>query len=92
MRHVLRRQATLSGSAGNRIYTSTGIVSVSLFTPIGKGIEEADRLCVLFRNALEGQSTSGGVWFRNVRTIEVGLDESWWRTDVIAEFEYDEIR
>jgi hypothetical protein len=92
MRHFLRKQATLSGSVGSRIYTSSGIVIVSLFTPVGLGIEEADRLSVLFRNALEGETTSGGVWFRNVRGVEMGLDQSWWRTDVIADFEYDEIR
>lgn len=92
VRHFLRRQATLSGSTGTRLYTSTGLLLVSLFTPTGKGLGEADRLAVLFRNAVEGVSTSGGVWFRNARTTEMGLDGSWWRTDVSADFEYDEIR
>lgn len=92
VRHFLRRQTTLSGSTGTRLYTSTGLLLVSLFTPTWEGLEEADRLSALFRNAVEGVSTAGGVWFRNARTTEMGLDGSWWRTDVSADFEYDEIR
>lgn len=92
LRHSERRAGSLNGSDGSRLYTSKGLLVVNLFTPPGLGLAEADRLCVLFRNAVEGVSTSGGVWFRAVRTIEMGLDGSWWRTDILAEFEYDEVR
>jgi hypothetical protein len=92
VRHFTRQQSTLSGSVGLRRYTSNGLLVVALFTPVESGIAEADRLASLFRNAVEGVSTSGAVWFRNARTNEMGLDGSWWRTDVLADFEYDEVR
>jgi len=92
LRHVGRRQANLAGADATRRYTSTGFLVMALFTPASSGLSLADSLSSAFRNGVEGKTTSGGVWFRNARTIEQGLEGSWWRTDVLADFEYDEIR
>ena len=92
VQHATRQQSSLAGSTGVRIYTSTGILTVEVNTPPNDGYELADELAETFRNAFEGVSTSNGVWFRNVRTSEVGLVGGWWRTDVLADFTYDEVR
>lgn len=90
--HVARRQTTIVGSDGNRRFTSYGLVSIQLFTPPADGLADADPTAEAFRNAIEGKSTANGVWFRNARTIEVGLSGGWWQTNILADFEYDEIR
>lgn len=90
VRHATGEQRSM-GTAGGRIFTRYGIVTIQIFVPTGKqGLVLADRLGKVAVDAFEGEETStGNVWFRNVTYREVGVDGNWFQVNVIAEFEYD---
>lgn len=89
-------QSTLSncvGEPGKKRYTSAGLVYIQLFCP--KTVVNADKLgqqlSKVARNAYRGKKTAGGIWFRNVRIIPVNAEELFYRFNIIAEYEYDEL-
>lgn len=84
-------QQTLGG-IGNRRFNRLGVVIVQVFTPYGGGSTKADVLVPVARDAFEGKSTPGGVWFRHVREQDAGKSGQWQQTNVSAEYEYDEIK
>jgi hypothetical protein len=86
-------QSTLSGGLGETRYTHMGFVTVQLFTPRGDGLKLSDQLVTISKHAFEGVATSPGhVTFYRVRSREVGPDGQWFNTNVLADFEYDEVR
>lgn len=93
IRHGRDGQRTL-GSTGNRRFGRSGIITIQVFTPLvaGGGLSLAENLAIIARDAYEGVGTPEGVWFRNVRITEVGDEGAWHQDNVIAEFEYDEIK
>jgi hypothetical protein len=93
VQHNASAQVTLSGEAGARRFRRTGVVSVEIFTPTGDGLTLSDQLAMIASRAFEGVTTEPGrVIFRNVRVTEAGQDGAWHKTDVLADFEYDEVR
>lgn len=91
--HTAAGQVTLGGETGNRRFRRYGIVTVQIFTPFNDGRVVADGLATVAVDAFEGEVTSPGrVIFRNVRAIDVGPDGPWTQTNVLAEFEYDEVK
>lgn len=90
--HGVRGQSSLSNHENKQRYTAVGLVIVQVFTPRGNGLSISDELCKIIEDALDGVKTPSGVWFRNVRSTEVGPSGSWFQVNVIAEFEYDEIK
>lgn len=93
VQHATSRQSTL-GEPGNRRFSRPGLVTVQIFTPLsaGGGLFLAEKLAIIARNAFEGRGTPSGIWFRDVRVQEAGVDGSWYRMDVRVGFEYDELR
>lgn len=89
IRHVTGRQETIGG-IGNRAFLRSGIIFLQVFTRIGNGLQESYRLAKVLTDAFEGKSSSGGVWFRNIRINEVGKDGAFTQLNVIIEFQYNE--
>ncbi len=91
--HNVSPQRTF-GEPGNRRFDRLGIFTCQVFTPmsIEQSVTLAEDLGVIVRDAFEGNTTPGGVWFRNTRLQEVGPDEPWWQLNVSTEFNYDEIK
>lgn len=94
---VLEGQGSLSdcaGELGQKRYTVTGLLFIQLFLPKCENdcSEIGRQLAVLVRDAYRGQSTPGGVWFRNA-TINDGIppEEICERINVVVEFEYDDL-
>lgn len=87
----LRDQTSLA-SSGNAKYTAQGVVIVDIFTPTGDGGTLSRTLYSLVETAFEGISTLNGVWYRQVRTEDIGQDGHYWHTQTIAEWSYDEVR
>ena len=84
-------QATL-GVKGGRRFERAGLVTVQLFAPAGKrGLTEAGALAKAARDAYEGEAL-GGVRLSDVKRVDVGLDGPWYQVNVVAAFEYDEVR
>jgi len=93
VQHNTGRQATLSNGVGQRRFRRTGVVTVQVFAPTGDGQEFSDQLATIAKNAFEGVTTSPGrVMFRDVRLREVGQDGNFYQVNVLADFEYDEVR
>lgn len=92
LQHASGFQSTLSGAEGTRTFARLGFITVQIFTPNGKGLQEAYDLAKVVSDAFEGISTPGGVWFRNVRLNEVGRDGEFFQLNVVIEFRYDEVK
>jgi hypothetical protein len=91
LRHIGGLQATLGGR-GVRKFDRFGLLTVQIYTPTAKGLQESYRLAKVMTDAFEGESSPSGVWFRNVRINEAGRDGQFTQTNVIVEFRYDEIK
>ena len=87
--HTAGFQSTLGG-AGGRSFTRNGTLTVIIHTPIGKGLQEGYDLAKIVSDAFEGQTTNGGVWFRNVSINESGTDGMFSLINVLVDFQYDE--
>ena len=92
---VTSRQSSLSncvGSPQQRRYESSGVLFVQLFFPKSddEAADKGRRLAVLARAAYRGK-TVGGIEFKNVRINELSPQESWFRANVVAEYEFDEL-
>jgi hypothetical protein len=89
---VHEEQSTLRAD-NKRRYTADGLVFVQLFCPKSdiEAMEKGRLLAVLARDSFRGKTTSGKVWFRNARINELPPEESAYRFNIIAEYEYDEI-
>lgn len=92
VRHADGAQATLSGETGLQSHRLEGTVFVQVFTPTGDGLTTSDKLVEVAMSAFQGKRTAGGVWFRRVRAAEIGPDGAFFQVNVLADFEYDEVR
>jgi hypothetical protein len=92
VRHVDGEQATLSGGLGLQKFKRSGFITVQIFSPSGDGLSLSDSLIKIVMDAFEGKATSGGVWFRNVRSTEVGPDGNFFQVNVTIDFEYTELK
>ena len=92
LRHTGSNQASLSGEVGTRRFQRNGLLTIQIFVPPGKGLAEAVDIPKIIQDAYEGQTTAGGAWFRDVTINEIGSDGNFYQTNVIALFEYDEIK
>lgn len=90
--HNIRRQGALSAATGHILYEIEGILTIQLFTPHGDGLLKSDKLSKIVEDAFDGVKTPSGVWFKNVRSNEVGPSGAWFQTNVVVEFNYDEIK
>jgi hypothetical protein len=93
---VLEDQAAFGNVEINskQMYKSAGILFVQCFGPMSGDAKVATRLpalAALAKNSFRGKKTTSGVWFRNVRTLELGPDGKFQRINAIAEFQYQEI-
>jgi hypothetical protein len=91
IRHVAGEQATLQGSGNKRRFRRAGIITVQVFYPLKRAaLSNSRSLAEVARGAYEGKATASHIWFRNVRIQEIGPDGSWYQTNVLVDFEYDE--
>jgi hypothetical protein len=91
VRHSAGNKSSLSNEVGSRRFTYVGTIFVQIFTVHEDGMVSADVLADIAMRAFEGNVTSGGVIFRQVRLNEVGQDGQWFQTNVLVDFEYDNI-
>jgi hypothetical protein len=92
VKHLNGGQASLANFNGTSRYRRAGIFTVQVFTPYGGGLSLSDTLVSVIVNAFEGKASTNGVWFRQVRINEVGQDGLWYQTNVLINFEYDEVK
>ena len=92
VRHVTSTQETL-GEIGGRRFRRKGLVTIQVRTPTGLGLSTNDIFSKIALDAFEGIETEPDqVIFRRARLQEVGNDGAWFLTNVMADFEYDEVK
>lgn len=94
--NLTEEQATLSNcveAPGSKHYTSSGLVFIQLFAPksVNGSFTVLRLLAILARSAFRGKTTPGKVWFRNVRINEISPENEFYRINVVAEYEFDEV-
>lgn len=91
MQHVDGKQAGITQGLGFKKWESRGFITVQIRVPVKKGgLTLADNLTTIAENAFRGQATPNGVWFRDVVGREVPAKDGNSRTEVSAEFIYQE--
>lgn len=87
--HNIGEQAALGpATSGLRRYDRAGIVTVRVHVPVAQRVLLRS-LVPVAQKAFQGKTTTGAIWFRNVRVNEIGAEGPYLRMDVIAEFEYE---
>lgn len=90
LNHVGGGQRTLGSPAK---FERVALLTVQIWTKAGHGMGDSDTLSQTMLNALEGKkTTTGAVWFRNVRSSEGGVDGDRYLTNVFAEAIYEELK
>lgn len=89
--HTNFPQVTLSNEGGASRYRAEGLVTVQVRTPKNDGQILAAELVEVVLDAFRKASTPGDILFRNVRPNEVGRNGIHFQTDVLADFEYDQV-
>lgn len=93
MRHNTGAQTTLTGENNKKRFTNRGTITVQVFSEFGTGLVLNDQMATIATGAFEGQKTDpDGVWFLNVRAVEIGQSGDWFQTNVLADFRYDLLR
>ena len=87
VQHIFGGQTSLGRPAR---FTRRGLIRVSIFNPRGSGMSTSDEIAQIVLDAYEGQSSPGGVWFRNATVREAAVDGIWTRVDVVIDFTYNE--
>lgn len=95
IRNIRKFQASLAGgrqqAVGTR-YTQQGIIRVELY--IAKSAyqyDEQQALEMITENCFVQVNTPSGVWFRNPMVTGLEPEERFFRSNVIAEFEYETV-
>lgn len=86
-------QASFADRLGRKRFRRLGLLSIQLFHPLGGGSTDARIAAKVLADAFEGQSTSGGVWFRDLTgPSPVGANGGFSQTNLAVSFEYDEVK
>lgn len=89
---VIEEQSALAGNDLKRRYTSDGLIYAQIFIPKLTGVyTNGVKIAEYIKKAFRGKQTSSAMWFRNVRIQELAPEESWFRLNVVSEYQYDQI-
>ena len=77
-----------------KVYETDGILFVQLFFPraVQGSVEAGEMFADYVRDAFRGAPAESEIVFRNARVLKLGNEEKWFRSNVVVEFEFDEIR
>lgn len=93
-RPAVTPQASLANHGGVRRWETVGTLWIQCFGPLssGKGLEIAEYQSIIAARAYQGKSSENSIWFRNVRKQYIGPSGGWYQINVLADYEYDELR
>lgn len=91
IQHDASRQTTVGHAAGSRRFRQRGLITVEIRVPTGRGHSLANKLLKIAADAYRGQTTDNGVSFFNITPREIGNEGPWYRVDLLARFQYDEV-
>lgn len=71
-------------------YIQTGILCIEVFTPPGDGNTRSDAIVGPALRIIEEANVSG-VWYRNIRSVDIGQDGGYTKTNIYADFEIEDV-
>ncbi len=76
------------------IYTTFGFITLQVFAPMNSRTSwsKGELLSELGQRMFMASETGGGVWFRNPRIRELNNDGTWYRWNVIADYQFDQMK
>lgn len=74
-----------------RRWRTFGCLHIQIFTPLGDGLSLSDALAIEVCSSLRGVTTASGVLVRGANAREIGSDGAFYQTNVVADFEFDEL-
>lgn len=78
--------------ASNVIYATAGVVIIQIFAPMSERTSygKGELLAELAQCIFMATETPSAVWFRNPRINELDDDGTWYRWNVIADYQFDQ--
>lgn len=76
------------------VYDTYGFITIQVFAPMkGKDVwSKGELLSELGQRMFMASETGGGVWFRNPRIRELNNDGTWFRWNVLSDFQYSQVK
>lgn len=90
--HVDSQQKTVGSVNGKRRFETTGLLTVSFFSPTGYGLEAIATAITYILDLFRGRTTASGVIFRAGQPRDGQQDGLWFRSDALVGFQYDEFK
>ena len=85
VRHANTPQTTMA-EPGGRKFTSTGFLLFEVYSRGGVGVTADANYAKVVKEAF--RTGTGGIWFRNARSIEQGQRGAMFLVNVLVDFEY----
>lgn len=93
--NILKRQKSLTGGRVQSVgthYTTQGLIRVELyFSKSAFQSTDMDNLNLLVERCFIQQNTPCGVWFRNAIIVDMEPEENYFRSLVMADYEFDSV-
>lgn len=82
------------GGADDVVYDSYGFITLQMFAPMkGKDTwNKGELLSELGQRMFMASETGSGVWFRNPRINDLNNDGTWYRWNVIADYQFSQTK
>lgn len=74
------------------VYETLGFITLQIFAPMksADSWEKGELLSELGQRMFMASETAGGVWFRNPRIRQLDNDGTWYRWNVLADYQFDQ--
>jgi hypothetical protein len=90
MLNILNGASALRGLGLTKLYRYAGVVSVDIYIPSKTGLQLADHYADTIDAIFRGQQF-GGLLFRASTRTDLGDDDNYWRVNISAPFQRDEL-
>ena len=76
------------------VYDNLGFITLQIFAPMksADSYEKGELLAGLGQGMFMASETAGSIWFRNPRIRELDNDGSWFRWNVIADYQFSQVK
>lgn len=76
------------------VYDTAGVVTIQIFAPMTdpSGYAKGELLAELGQCMFMARETASGVWFRNPRINELPNDGTWYRWNVLSDFQFNQVK
>lgn len=76
------------------VYDNIGFITLQLFAPMKspESYAKGELLAELGQGMFMASETGGSIWFRNPRIRELDNDGTWYRWNVIADYQFSQVK